>query len=390
MVFKLSGVHTKWQVRVSISTMVVACFLLKGVNVADLGSSEGRVRRKRLFQHITFFFDPLEPEPAKTLRRVVASTETYGNRFSVHVMVHTNKIGADGSGSFSLDNLGYECTLLGAVERFGGFGCPNVTITTHDVDDLKHPHYLTWMHRAAIARQLEDYPEDNQGDIYIYTEDDVLFTRENLDYYLEYSRRARDVAGCNLGFVQVLDPMYTGGTDRFWGVGTHRGIARHQIPDSTINTSDISNTTNGGEWARLEDETNYWGGWIMGNSGTGGYEVSSFASSNDFPMREFPLHNMVREIAAWGWNSPRRYHLDNGPEVPTCTVVPLVEIDGMDRGGKKRLEMHPGAKSYHLTEGKYVGDDCRSGEKEICGHQHGVLFWSVRWDYFNFSSMTHS
>jgi len=59
-----------------------------------------------------------------------------------------------------------------------------------------HPHKLTWVCRDLMKKQK------NQFDIFIYCEDDILFTKKNLKYWLKY----KDLCvsqGYNLGFLRV-------------------------------------------------------------------------------------------------------------------------------------------------------------------------------------------
>ncbi len=55
----------------------------------------------------------------------------------------------------------------------------NVSIVHHDMSK-DHPHLLTWKHRDMMKSQRRDY------DYMMYMEDDILFNRNNLKYYIKY------------------------------------------------------------------------------------------------------------------------------------------------------------------------------------------------------------
>ena len=48
---------------------------------------------------------------------------------------------------------------------------------------LGHPFLLTWSHRDVFREQISNYSH------FLYTEDDILFTKKNLDYWI----KAREV-----------------------------------------------------------------------------------------------------------------------------------------------------------------------------------------------------
>ena len=59
-----------------------------------------------------------------------------------------------------------------------------------------HPYRLTWFPRKLMKKQINDF------DIFIYSEDDVLFSKKNLDYWLKY----KDICiknNFNLGFLRI-------------------------------------------------------------------------------------------------------------------------------------------------------------------------------------------
>ena len=59
-----------------------------------------------------------------------------------------------------------------------------------------HPFKLTWYCRKLMEKQKEKY------DIFIYSEDDILFTKKNLNYWLKYKDNCLK-NNYNLGFLRV-------------------------------------------------------------------------------------------------------------------------------------------------------------------------------------------
>lgn len=68
-------------------------------------------------------------------------------------------------------------------------------VVYHDLTD-QNPHYLTWKHRDLMKSLLPFY------DVFIYLEDDILFTERNYRYWLAHHERVRAV-GDYLGFVRM-------------------------------------------------------------------------------------------------------------------------------------------------------------------------------------------
>ena len=319
------------------------------------GKSLGRtgIKRGRMNEHIAFFYNPSnDPRFLKrlnALHRVISAAETYTELYSVDVAVHTNRLTGilDGKMEFDLVNvLEYKCTLPSNMQ----WRCPNVTLVTHDMEGL-HPHFLTWMHRKTMLQQNTE--RSGYYDVFLYVEDDQLFTLKNLEYWREYAPIAKR-RGCRLGFLRIPDPQNTAGFDYFCGPGKWGSISKDIRHFSDINNSN----TKGGksEWALLGGEMTYWAGWIMDRT-----DFESFASSPEYlPPFEKINKYKIREIAAWGWDfplmsEPRVGRLSNG------TVVPLLP-------NGTRLHLHPGAKTYHLSE-KGVPPECREGPCKI-----GVIY----------------
>lgn len=150
---------------------------------------------------------------------------------------------------------------------------------------------------------LKQNTGENDGyyDIFLYVEDDQLFTLDTLQYFIKYSPLARRM-GCRLGFLRVSDPVYTNGLDYIVPQTTWGHIARFNNTNnkSATTTTTTTNSTNHIEWAQLKGEKNYWAGWIMDYS-----EFKAFSSSSEFlPPTSSVNKFKIREIAAWGWDFP--------------------------------------------------------------------------------------
>ena len=62
----------------------------------------------------------------------------------------------------------------------------------------QHPFYLSWKFRKEMEKQKNSY------DFFIYTEDDILFTKKNFEYWKKYKDQCLSNK-LNLGFVRVED-----------------------------------------------------------------------------------------------------------------------------------------------------------------------------------------
>lgn len=59
------------------------------------------------------------------------------------------------------------------------------TLECKVITDLEHPFLLTWSHRPYIETWLEE--RDKESDLFVYLEDDIVLTRENVEYFLKYA-----------------------------------------------------------------------------------------------------------------------------------------------------------------------------------------------------------
>ena len=62
----------------------------------------------------------------------------------------------------------------------------------------QHSFYLSWKYRKEMKKQKNSY------DFFIYTEDDILFTKKNFEYWKKYKDQCMSDK-FNLGFVRVED-----------------------------------------------------------------------------------------------------------------------------------------------------------------------------------------
>ncbi|GEM_PF-2234556 len=155
------------------------------------------------------------------------------------------------------------------------------------IKQLIHPYFLTWEHRKIVEENINEY------DIQIYLEDDIKFTKDNLNYWLEFneivSRR-----GYNLGFLRI----------------EFNGIEKY-LTDVTKSLNKIIHIEN---TAYIVNEVNpYCGFWIYSKK-----ELKEFIRSKEW---NFDFSNYgIREKAAIGWHGKNMNRYLN-------TIIPLKEDD---------------------------------------------------------------
>jgi len=318
-------------------------YVKHSINYNNTNNNEERLR---MAQHIAFYQGPNSPreeEKFDSLRLVLKAVETYTDLYQVDIIIHTNELKDQPP---LLTRVGYNCTL-----PYEEWQCPIVTVLQHNIQQLPHPHYLTWMHRPAMIEQMNS----TKYDLYAYIEDDQIISRKNILYHQTYSKIAMEEEGCSLGFVRVIDKRYTNGTLYFQPNPQYGRTYLHSK----------RNTTSPLQWARIERDATYWAGWMMND----GPALRAFSSSQEFPYRtlyEFMKLDMIREIAAWGWDYYK--YTSNHPMRPHCTVVPL-----LSNGEGSQLILHPGASTQHLGE-KGIPDNCKFGLHDKCGNDNWVKY----------------
>lgn len=64
---------------------------------------------------------------------------------------------------------------------------------------MAHPWHLTWWHKSRLREFSES--EGDPADLFMYVEDDIVVTQENLDYFTSYLPAAK-AKGCLPGFMR--------------------------------------------------------------------------------------------------------------------------------------------------------------------------------------------
>lgn len=184
--------------------------------------------------HITHFY---RPDREKYLLKVLEGIKTINEK--VDVFIHSNK------------SLSY-----------------NANIHVHDLRG-EHPYYLSWKYRPIMLEQRGKY------DVYIYLEDDILFTNENLNYWKTY----HDLC-----------------TKNDWYLGFLR---KEQLGDSWVCTDIINpfskkiNIEN--KSFIINDINPYTGFWIADSN-----EFNSFSQKECFDLKQKAFGYDYRENAAIG------------------------------------------------------------------------------------------
>lgn len=65
---------------------------------------------------------------------------------------------------------------------------------------LAHPWHLTWWHKPAM-REFFTKPQQNTRDMFMYIEDDIVVTEENIQYFERFLPAAKKI-GCLPGFLR--------------------------------------------------------------------------------------------------------------------------------------------------------------------------------------------
>ena len=118
--------------------------------------------------HITSFNNINYLERYLFLKRIIQNYQKISKK--IDIFIHTNKI----SKKFKINKVKY---ILHKLEN-------------------KNPFYLSWMCRSLMEKQKNNY------DCFIYTEDDILFTKKNFEYWKKY-RKICLQNDLNLGFLRI-------------------------------------------------------------------------------------------------------------------------------------------------------------------------------------------
>lgn len=171
----------------------------------------------------------------------------------------------------------------------------------------EHPFYLSWKCRKIMEKQKNNY------DVFVYTENDILFKKNNFNYWLKNKDICKN-NGYNLGFIRVEDNKKKGlyAIDVF--VKLKKSIS---INDKKFVINDINT---------------YCAFWIYDND-----EFNKFIRSNVWKFKwktRFQHYGDIRAMSAIGWHGRFMGHYKN-------TLIPL-----------KNRRLDTNSIIYHL-ENKY-------------------------------------
>jgi hypothetical protein len=177
---------------------------------------------------------------------------------------------------------------------------------------------LPQKHRAAMETQKDDY------DVFMYSEDDFLFRKESLEYWLEYKDKLNGL-GYNLGFVQV----------EVSDTGEEYTANLAESPCGRINKRLDKILKIDGKIFAINDVNTYNGFWI--------YDKKEFHHFLTTPFWK---------ITDWNpelWGPVERYTIGmngNDQDHYKATLIPLTHENELD----------PRSKVYHMPN-NYIGGD---------------------------------
>ncbi|TMM53242.1 hypothetical protein FEE95_19435 [Maribacter algarum] len=208
--------------------------------------------------HITFFY---VEDRLPYLQKVVQNI--YELKAETQIFIYTNEEFELPFQEGSIQYIIYKYQKN--IFRFGY----NSLFNRMGLKQLLHPFYLTWENREKISARIEEF------DVQVYLEDDMAFTQENLEYWLQH-KDAVLKANYNLGFLRTeLDSQDVYITDL---------------------TSPLSQTVEiNGDHYLLNNNNPYYGFWIMDK-----IELKKFIQSEEWSM-QFEQYG-IREKSAIGWH----------------------------------------------------------------------------------------
>lgn len=182
---------------------------------------------------------------------------------------------------------------------------PVVHIVYHDMSK-EHPHLLSWKHRDLMKSQNGEF------DYYMYTEDDILFTKTNWNYYQKYHNTCKN-NGYYLGFVR----KETDGKDWYvTDIVPDRGDFPLKTKMTLSSTEFYLNTNNDycAFWIADKEEFNHFchqeyydlnkcgfhGGWLREKSAAG-FIPTCKGSLIKHDDEGFIVHHMPNNYAGKGW-----------------------------------------------------------------------------------------
>ena len=122
--------------------------------------------------HITSFYGDNYKERIIFLKKIIKNYQIISKK--IDIFIHTNKV------SKILESK-------------------NVKLILHDLEN-KNPFYLSWLSRPMMEKQKNKY------DCFIYSEDDILFSKKNFEYWIKYKEICLK-NNHNLGFIRIEKKM---------------------------------------------------------------------------------------------------------------------------------------------------------------------------------------
>ena len=242
--------------------------------------------------HITFFLGKNYLNRINFLRKIIDSYKKISK--NLDIFIHINK---------KLHNK---------------YKIKDVNYILHNLS-LEDPYTLSWKSRKLIYEQKDIY------DVFIYSEDDILFTKNNFDYWINF----KDICiknNFNLGFIRVEK-----NNNKIYSIDVTTQLNKYLI----INNNRFI----------VNDINPYCAFWIYDRQ-----ELNKFINSNiwNFNWRnEFSYG--VREMSAIGWHGLKMTRYKD-------TLIPLV------KSNKKKYVVNLDSLIYHLT-GNYYSVHKLEGKK---------------------------
>jgi hypothetical protein len=234
--------------------------------------------------HISFYYIS---DRIKYLNSII--NEINNNyKLETDVFIHTNNI------NFSINNL-------------NNYTNGQIKIIYHDLSKF-HPFYLTWLCRALLYKQQNDY------DIFMYIEDDILVPFKAVNYWLNYNEKLIE-NNYNLGFVRIE-------------VSNNQEYITDLHGEYLDKCIEFDNTK-----YVINNKNPYCAFWIYNKN-----EFKRFIASKYFNIQNIPGDYGIREKSAIGLHGNRNYWYKN-------TLIPLVNN-----------KLYEGCKIYHIPN-NYVVDN---------------------------------
>jgi hypothetical protein len=172
-----------------------------------------------------------------------------------------------------------------------------------------HPFYLTWYPRKLMLKQKKDF------DVFIYGEDDILFTNKNLKYWLENKNMCLK-NNYHLGFVRVEKNK-----NKFYAID-HISKSEYKTQINNKNFL-VSNYPHCALWIFDKKEFNEF--------------IKTKYFKFDYKWKSISGLTMIREMASIGWHGNNINGGDMGRYISSLLLL-------------KNNKIHESAKLIHLTK----------------------------------------